>query len=522
MEIQLLLNKKKEITHSYNKSLEQQIKNFYNEYLNLQQDLDRYLYLRKLQDNNETLFYVLVARHLKEMLPIIYTPTVGVACQHFSHICSKSRGLFISYLDKDNLDKIIGKISSNPEIVIVTDGERVLGLGDLGIGGMGILIGKLSLYTLCGGINPSTTLPIVLDLGTNNKTLLNDPSYVGWRHERISETDYDDFIERFILALLKKYPNVSLQWEDIAQRNANKLLNKYQDKICSFNDDIQGTAAVTLAALYAASKRLGKQLRQQNIVIFGAGSAGCGIAEFIIDAMIYEGISEKEARSNLWLIDKRGLILKGQENVFDFQRRFAKSAKDILGWQVASLENITLLDVVKNVKPAILIGVSGQPKTFTKEIIQEMLKHEKKPIIFPLSNPTSKAEAVPEDLLTWTNGSAVIATGSPFPPVKLNGKTYKIIQCNNLYVFPGVGLGIIASGSHKVTNGMFLAAAKVLANFCDNRNEQLFPDIGKILQVSRKIAIVVFEQAQKENIVPRCSTEEMIKKINQKIWLPKI
>ncbi len=404
-----------------------------------------------LQDINETLFYRVLLDHLAEMMPIIYTPTVGLACERFSHILRRPRGLFISYAERDQIGAILENAASpRVEVIVVTDRERILGLGDQGAGGMGIPIGKLSLYTACGGIHPATTLPILLDVGTNNAERLRDPLYIGWRHERVGGQDYDDFVEAFVQAVKQKFPRVLLQWEDFAQAHAGPLLERYRDQLCTFNDDIQGTAAVTTGTLLAAVALAGGSLSEPRVAILGAGSAGCGIAEQLVAAMIREGLTEAEGRARFFLIDRPGLLHDGLPGLQTFQRRLAQTKDRVARWRSAEGQPITMLDVVKNGRPTILIGTSGQPGTFTEEIVRAMSEYVERPIIFPLSNPTSRAEATPADLIAWTAGRALIATGSPFEDVTYDGRRFPIAQCNNSYVFPGLGLGILASGAQRV------------------------------------------------------------------------
>ena len=453
-------------------------------------DLGRHIYLRQLQDTNETLFYRLLLDHLAEMMPIVYTPTVGLACEEFSHIFRRPRGLFLAYPERDEIDEILGNAASpQVEVIVVTDGERILGLGDQGAGGMGIPIGKLSLYTACGGIHPATTLPILLDVGTNNRERLEDPLYVGWRHERIAGDEYDAFIDAVVAAVVRKFPGVLLQWEDFAQAHAGPILDRYRDRLCTFNDDIQGTAAVTTGTLLAAVAVAGGRLRDQRVAILGAGSAGCGIAEQLVAAMADEGLAKQEARSRFFLIDRPGLLHDGLTDLKPFQQRFARPKDQVLGWRTGPGEAIGLLEVVRNARPTILIGASGQPGTFTEAIVRAMAEHADRPIIFPLSNPTSRAEATPADLIAWTDGRAVIATGSPFDDVSYGGRRFPIAQCNNSYIFPGLGLGVLAAGAKRVSDAMFMAAARALADCSPASHDpagSLLPPLSESRRVSRR------------------------------------
>jgi malate dehydrogenase (oxaloacetate-decarboxylating) len=509
--------------------VEEQLERNHENYRRKESDIERYIFLMSLQDRNETLFYKLLGRHISEMMPIIYTPVVGVASQLYSHIYRRPRGLYISYRHRGEIKQLLAN-APHPDVavIVVTDGERVLGLGDLGVGGMGIPVGKLSLYTLCAGIHPATTLPIFLDIGTSNEELLKDPLYIGWRHERVRGREYDDFIEEFINSVIEVFPGAMLQWEDFARHNARRLLEKYQDRLCSFNDDIQGTGAVTLAGLLAAVKVNGERLSDQRIVMFGAGSAATGIADQIVAAMISEGCSEREARSKLWLIDIGGLVHTGRSDIEELSRRFAQPQEKIAGWQVADRNHITLADVVRNLQPTVLIGTAAQPGAFTEDIVQEMARHVARPVIFPLSNPTSRCEAKPVDLMAWTSGRAIVATGSPFPHVPQSvtggGRPRKTGQCNNAYIFPGVGLGVIASGARRVNLEMFVAAARALSEMSPALNDRmasLFPDLKDIRKVSRHIAIAVGVEAQKSGLAVATSREELEKRVDEKMWTPR-
>lgn len=486
--------------------------------------LEKYVYLRDLQDSNETLFYYVVTKHIEETLPLIYTPTVGEGCIHFGKIYRRPRGVFISYPNRDKIDQIL----SNPrfaktEVIVVSDGERILGLGDQGAGGMGIPIGKLALYSACAGIHPSTTLPILLDTGTDNAEHIKHPLYIGWRHERIRGEEYDAFIDLFVQAVKKRFPHVLLQWEDFAQRNANPLLERYKDQLCTFNDDIQGTATVTVGTLLAAIRTTGTTLCNQKIVVAGGGSAGCGISGMILQAMINEGLSIDEAKKRFFIIDKNGLLTQDMDNLLAFQKPFAQNPADLKGWKCEKKEMISLKDAVKNVHPTLLIGVSGQPGIFTEEIIREMATHAKRPVIFPLSNPTCRAEAIPSDLMTWTEGKAVIGTGSPFPEIVRDGKPFRVDQTNNAYIFPGLGLGIIAVQAKRVTEKMFMAAAIALADCSPTKKDphaNLLPSLETIREFSIQIAKAVAMQAIDEKVAPLLSPEEVEKKIRSKMWQP--
>ncbi|BET96308.1 NAD-dependent malic enzyme [Xenorhabdus taiwanensis] len=504
-------------------TIEEQAERAYRQYVDFKNDIDRHIYLRNIQDTNETLFYRLLDAHLSEMMPIIYTPTVGAACEHFSDIYRRARGLFISYPNRAYIDDMLQNATKqNVKVIVVTDGERILGLGDQGIGGMGIPIGKLSLYTSCGGISPAYTLPVVLDAGTNNPQRLNDPLYMGWRHPRITGKEYDEFVDEFIQAVKRRWPNVLLQFEDFAQNNAMPLLNRYRDELCSFNDDIQGTAAVALGSLIAASRAAGRQLKDQTVAFLGAGSAGCGIAEQIIAQMKSEGLSDEQARARVFMVDRFGLLTDKLPNLLDFQSALVQKSVALQSWDATS-DSLSLMDVVRNAKPTVLIGVSGQSGLFTEEIIREMHKHCERPVVMPLSNPTSRVEARPEDIINWTEGKALVATGSPFAPVKYDGQEYPIAQCNNSYIFPGIGLGVIAAGAKRVTDDMLMAASRALADcspLAQTGSGPLLPLIDDIQDVSRKIAKEVAKKAQIQGVAIVTSEDALDEAIERNFWKP--
>ena len=423
-------------------SLEEQATRRYEEYRQLTTDLDRYVFLRALQDRNETLFYRLLQDHITEMMPIIYTPVVGEVCQRYSNMFHRPRGLYVSYPERHEIDAILAnRPNSEIDVIVVTDGERILGLGDQGVGGMGIPEGKLALYTLCGGVHPGRTLPVLLDVGTDNAERLQDPHYLGWPQRRVRGAEYEAFIEDFVQAVLRQLPGVLLQWEDFAHVNARKLLDRYRDRLCTFNDDIQGTAAVTVSALLAAVRITGSKLSEQRVVFVGAGAAATGIGDLIVAALAEEGIAENEARSRLWLLNSRGLLHEGMERLEPWQLPYRQPAARIAGWQRDSAGNVPLPVVVEKVRPTVLIGVSGQPGTFTQEVVRSMAKHTKRPIIFPLSNPTSRSEGLPSNMVAWTEGRALIATGSPFPAVPYEGAArFRSANAITRMSFPGWAL----------------------------------------------------------------------------------
>jgi malate dehydrogenase (oxaloacetate-decarboxylating) len=504
-------------------TLEQQCVRAYEAYKRKGDDLERHIFLRALQDTNETLFYALLYRHIAEMAPIIYTPVVAQGCINFSHIYRRPRGLFLSYPLADMMDEIIeNRPYSDVDVIVVTDGERVLGVGDQGAGGMGIPIGKLSLYTLIGGIDPQRTLPIVLDVGTNNADRLNDPEYVGWRHERITGQAYWDFVDKFVTYIKRKLPNVLLQWEDFAKPHARPILDRYRDSLCTFNDDIQGTAAVTLGALYKAMKITKKKFSDQQVVILGAGSAGTGIAEYILEAMVTEGMNETEARKHFFLLDSKGLLHSDRTNLTPIQQKFAQSSELLSGWRLNNGQ-IKLAEVIENISATILIGVSSQPGQFTAPIVKDMAGKVERPIIFPLSNPYDRAEAVPKDLIHWTDGRALIATGTEFPPVSLKGRIIKIAQCNNFYIFPAIGLAVRASEAKRVTDRMMIAAAEALGNISQdsaNNATELLPPIENMRDVAIQIAVRVGLQAQQVGVAQIMSEQELRERVQQRFWIP--
>jgi malate dehydrogenase (oxaloacetate-decarboxylating) len=501
-----------------------QLQRTYENYRRKDDDLERYIFLASLQDRNEVLFYRLLSEHIREMSPIVYTPVVGLACQNYSHIYRRPRGLYVSYPYRDDMDTLLHNVpNTEVRVIVVTDGERILGLGDLGVGGMGIPIGKLALYTLCAGIHPATTLPVVLDVGTDNQALLADPLYLGWHHERVRGADYDAFVDRFVQAVRRHFPDALLQWEDFAKSNARRLLERYRDQICTFNDDIQGTGAVTLAGLLVAVDLTRSTLGQQRIVILGAGSAATGIAGQITAAMQSEGSLLDEARRAIWLIDSHGLVHSGRGDLEAEKALYTQPLERLANWPIAASQMIGLPEVVEQVHPTILIGTAAQAGVFTEPIIREMARHVERPIIFPLSNPTSKSEAVPQDVMEWTEGRALIATGSPFPDVTYQGQMIAIGQCNNMFIFPGVGLGVLAAQARHVTNEMFVAAARALSACSPAHSDptaSLYPLVEDVLDVARRVAIAVGLAAQQSGVAEYTSQEELERRIARKMWEP--
>ena len=505
-------------------TIEEQEARVYQQLCAFQTPMDKHIYLRNIQDTNETVYFRLVTDHLAEIMPLIYTPTVGLACQQFSKIYRRKRGLFISYPDRDRIEDMLQNATKqNVKVIVVTDGERILGLGDQGIGGMGIPIGKLALYTACGGISPAYTLPITLDVGTNNAALLDDPMYMGWRHPRITGDDYYAFVDEFIQAVKMRWPDALLQFEDFAQDHATPLLHRYRDQLCCFNDDIQGTAAVTVGTLMSACQAKGETLAQQRVVFAGAGSAGCGIAEHIVKQMMAEGLSETEARERIYLLSIDGLLRESSPNLFDFQRALATPESVIARWGLQGAEKIELLDVVRQVGPTVLIGVSGKAGLFTKAVVDAMQAQCERPIILPLSNPTSQVEAQPVDILRWTGGKAMVATGSPFAPVDMGDQHYDIAQCNNSYIFPGIGLGVITCKARRITDGMLMAASRALAASSPIVREgrgALLPPLESIRDVSKLIAKAVIEQAIADGVALPIPPELIDQQIEKRFWYP--
>jgi malate dehydrogenase (oxaloacetate-decarboxylating) len=483
----------------------------------------KYARMRELQDSDETLFYSLMEQHVEELLPVVYTPAVGEGCQRFSEIWHKPRGLFISYPNRHLIDKMLADPRYDDiRCIVVSDGERILGLGDQGAGGMGIPIGKMALYTALGGIPPRHCLPILLDVGTDNQALLDNPIYVGWQHKRVRGQEYDDFIEAFVAAVMRRWPNILLQWEDFAGENALKILKRYRDRLCTFNDDIQGTAAVTTGTLLAAVHATGAPLKEQRIAMFGSGSAGVGIINLLVAAMQDDGLSEAEARQRIYAFNRHGLMVEGDPALRDSQVPLARRKGDVEGWKVSGSGPISLLDTVRNAKITVLVGTSAQAGAFTEDVVREMARHADRPVILPLSNPTSKSEAAPADLMKWTEGKALIGTGSPFAPVEVDGRTVRISQTNNSYIFPGLALGTLVSRARRVTDAMIMAAAKTLASLSPAIHDAaapLLPPIGD----SRKVGIAVAEAVGTAAIaegVSEMRAGELGDELRKYVWEP--
>jgi malate dehydrogenase (oxaloacetate-decarboxylating) len=488
----------------------------------------KYSYMRDLQDNCETLFYSMIERFTEELLPIVYTPTVGEGCQRFSEIWRRPRGLFLSYPQKHRMRQILADPRfDDVRCIVVSDGERILGLGDQGAGGMGIPIGKMALYTALGGIPPEHCLPILLDVGTDNEARLQDPIYIGWQHKRVRGPAYDEFIEAFVSAVERRWPNILLQWEDFAGVNAAILLRRYRDRLCTFNDDIQGTAAVVTGTLLSAVRATGRPLKEQTIAMYGSGSAGIGICDLLIARMQQEGLTEAEARQRIYAFNRHGLLVEGCLGIRPGQETLVRKRADVEGWKLTASGPspcaISLLDAVRNARVTVLVGVSAQTGAFTEEIVREMASHTERPVIFPLSNPTSKSEAVPADLLRWTDGRVLVGTGSPFQPIEVNGRQVRISQVNNSFIFPGLALGILVSRSTRVSDAMIMASAKALASLSpalEDPNAPLLPPIADCRKVSLVVAEAVAKQAIADGTAEAVEDATLRERLVAYVWEP--
>jgi malate dehydrogenase (oxaloacetate-decarboxylating) len=505
-------------------TLGEQTARAYEAYRRKTEDLERHIYLRALQDTNEILFYSLLNAHIEEMTPIVYTPVVALGCQQFSQIYRRPRGLFLPYPVRDSIPSLLrNRPHQDVDVIVVTDGERILGIGDQGAGGMGIPIGKLSLYSLIGGIHPARTLPVLLDVGTNNEDRLKAPEYLGWRHERITGDAYYEFVDLFVRAVKQELPRTCLQWEDFANPHARPLLDRYRDQLLTFNDDIQGTAAVVFGALTGAVKASGRNLKDQQIVFYGAGAAAIGVADYLQMALVDSGLSEEEARRRFWIVNRHGLLHAGRTDLAPEQRVYAQPVERVAAWLRPSSGVIDLEMVIRNVDATILIGLSTQGGAFTESIVREMARKVQRPIIFPLSNPTDRSEAVPEDLIKWTDGRAIVATGSPFAPVEFAGRKIPIAQCNNVYVFPAVGLGLVASGARRVTDRMMIAAGRALGEnspALSDPSAALLPALKDLRTIARQIAFEVGVEAQQAGVAQATSPEELRERIAATQWTP--
>jgi malate dehydrogenase (oxaloacetate-decarboxylating) len=505
-------------------TLDEQVKRVYEQYSMRTTNLFKNGLLYDLYNRNVVLFYRLLKEHLAEMLPIIYTPTVGEAIQSYSHSYRRPGGLYLSIEDPEGVEKAfqnLGHSKNDIDLIVVTDSESILGIGDQGVGGINIAIGKLAVYTAAAGIDPSRVLPVVLDVGTNNQELLADPIYIGNKFGRVRGDRYDQFIDLFIHTARKFFPEVLLHWEDLGNVNARMIMEKYGDNILTFNDDIQGTGAVTLAGIMSALKETGESMKDQRIVVFGPGAAGIGNADQIAGAMVLEGLTKEEAYDRFWAIDYRGLLTDETQDVLKFQKPYVRKAEEVSGWDRNEDGIITLEEVIQKVKPTILIGTSGQAGAFTENIVKEMAKHVERPIIMPMSNPTALAEAIPENLIKWTEGKALIATGSPFANVEYNGVSYEIGQSNNAFVFPGLGLGAIVAKAEIISKGMFTAAANAVAKMSDSSTPgaSLLPSIEKLHAVSIGVAVEVAKAAIEEGVA-RADITNVEKAVVDAVWEP--
>ncbi len=494
-------------------SMQAQVERVLTNLRSLPSDLEKYVALNSLHDRNEALFFRVVCDHIDEIQPLIYTPTVGLACQRYGLIFQRPRGLFISAKDRGHIADILANWPYRAKLIVVTDGERILGLGDLGANGMGIPVGKLSLYSACAGIHPELCLPVMLDVGTNNEEFLEDPYYIGLRQKRITGATYDEFVDEFMNAARATFPGVLIQFEDFANHSAFRLLHKYRDEACVFNDDIQGTAAVALAGLFSALRATGGKLREQRILFLGAGEAATGIADLIVSAMMAEGMSEAEAIKRNWLVDSRGLVVKGRANLSGHKLRYAHDQAPIDDFPTA----------IRTLKPTAIIGVAAVGGAFTADVLKTMAELNERPIIFALSNPTSKAECTAEAAYRHTGGRALFACGSPYDPVDLNGRTFVPRQGNNSYIFPGVGLGVIASGSRLVTDEMFMAAAHTLANAVsetDLNQGSLYPALPRIREVSAQIGAAVAGVAYQRGLAQGPTPNDLIAVVQAQMYDP--
>jgi len=505
-------------------SMRQQLDRVYENFQSKTTDLERYIFLNALQDRNEVLFFRLLHEHIDEMVPVVYTPTVGLACQKYSHIYRRARGLYLSFEHRGRIEQVLRHAPvQNPAILVVTDGERILGLGDQGAGGMGIPVGKLCLYTLCAGIPPWATLPVLLDVGTDNSELLSDPSYLGWRRRRVRGEEYQAFVDEFVEAVIRVFPKVVLQWEDFLKGNAIHQLECFRDRLCSFNDDIQGTAGVAVAGIQAGLRITGQPLRDQRVLLAGAGAAAHGIADLFVAALGEEGLPPGEARSHVWMMDSHGLVTRDRPRLERFKAVYARVPEELAGYTCADKGRATLPEVILNVRPTILIGTSATPHTFDEPTVRAMAKVNPRPLIFPLSNPTLSSECTAEEAVRWSEGRAIVATGSPFGPVEYHGRLHRVRQGNNVYIFPGVGLGASVGGVRRITDAMFLAAARTLADKTtpqDLAEGAVFPDLTCIRECSLAAACAVIRQAAREGQITEAQAEEVEAKVSKAMWVP--
>jgi malate dehydrogenase (oxaloacetate-decarboxylating) len=506
-------------------TIDSQLRRVYAQYLRQPDDLARNVYLANLRDRNEVLFYRLLTDRIEEMLPIVYTPTVGRAIERFSHEYRRPRGVYLSVDRPQEVETALRNYGLGPDdvdLIVATDAEGILGIGDQGVGGIDIAIGKLAVYTAAAGIHPRRVIPVVLDVGTDNLALLNDEMYLGNRHARVRGQRYDDLIDAYVKAATTLFPNAMLHWEDLGASNARRILNRYADRVCTFNDDMQGTAAVVLAAAFSAVRAAGGRMRDQRVVIHGAGTAGLGIADMMRDVMVAEGLSPEEAGGRFYALGRNGLLTDETAGLYDFQHPYARPAGEVAGWSTAGGgDGISLADVVAKVRPTMLIGTSTQAGAFSETIVRNMAAHVERPIILPLSNPTSRAEAIPQELIRWTDGRALVATGSPFPPVEDEGRSYRIAQANNALVFPGLGLGVTVSRARRISDGLIAAAADAVAQLADatSPGAPLLPPVEDLRTVSAAVGIAVAVAARGEGLA-QVAVDDPVQQVYQAMWRP--
>jgi malic enzyme len=505
-------------------TIEQQLERTHENYQAKPNDLEKFIYLTSLHDRNETLFHRLVLDHIDEMMPVVYTPVVGEACQKFSHIYRRGRGLYVSYDQRDKIEETLSNFhTASPSVIVVTDGERILGLGDQGAGGMGIPIGKLCLYTLCAGVPPYSTLPVMLDVGTDNEERLEDPLYLGLRQKRVRGDRYQAFVDSFVSAVKRVFPDVLLQWEDFLKENAIRQLQRHRNELCTFNDDIQGTAGVVLAGIISALKITGDPLRDQRLLFAGAGASSHGIADLFVAALSQEGLTPNEARRRVWMVDSKGLVSQARTQLERFKRAYAREPEEVAGYDCENRSRISLVEAIANAQPTILIGTSATPGIFTREIVETMSRFNERPIVLPLSNPTSKAECTPEHAIQWSDGRAIVATGSPFPPVEYNGVRYRTGQANNALLFPGVGLGVVVARAERVTDGMFLDAAGALADMTspsDLEGGAVYPELRRIRECSHAVACATIRRAVEEGYGDEGILVDLEETVRRAMWYP--
>lgn len=505
-------------------SIEQQLDRAYENFKAKTSDLERYIFLNALQDRNEILFFRLLLEHIDEMVPVVYTPTVGLACQKYSHIYRRARGVYVSFEQRGRVEQVLRNAPvQHPAVLVVTDGERILGLGDQGAGGMGIPVGKLCLYTLCAGIPPWAALPVLLDVGTENTGLLSDPAYLGLRRRRVRGGEYQAFVDEFVEAVMRVFPGVVLHWEDFLKGNAIHQLERFRNRLCSFNDDIQGTAGVAMAGILSGLRITNQPLRDQRLLLAGAGAAAHGIADLFVAALCSEGLSPTEARARVWMMDSHGLVTRGRPGLEGFKGVYARDPGELAAYDCADREHATLPELVVNVRPTVLIGTSATPHTFDERTIRAMARVNSRPLIFPLSNPTLSSECTAEEAIRWSDGRAIVATGSPFAPVEHGGRVHRVRQGNNVYIFPGVGLGASVGNVQRISDAMFLQAARTLAGRVtaqDMAEGAVYPELGRIRECSIAVACAVIQQAAVEGQLGDSGLEDIDRSVSEAMWFP--